>query len=43
VKNADGTASPQILESSQIDPNDPKAMEALKKSSHFNLWIWFVQ
>ena len=36
VKNADGTASLQILESSQIDPNDPKAMEALKKSSHFN-------
>jgi hypothetical protein len=36
VKNADGTASLQILESAQIDPNDPKAREALKKSSHFN-------
>jgi hypothetical protein len=36
VKNADGTASLQILESSQIDRNDPKAMEAFKNSSHFN-------
>lgn len=34
--NPDGTASPQILESSQIDKDDPAAMEAFKKGSHFN-------
>ena len=34
--NHDGTASPQILESSQIDKNDPAAMEAFKNGSHFN-------
>ena len=34
--NADGTASPQILESSQIDNNNPKAVEAFKNGSHFN-------
>lgn len=34
--NPDGTASPQILESSQINKNDPAAMEAFKNGSHFN-------
>lgn len=34
--NADGTASLQILESSQINKNDPNALEAFKNSSHFN-------
>lgn len=34
--NPDGTASLQILESSQIDKNDPKATDAFKNSSHFN-------
>jgi len=34
--NPDGTASLQILESSQIDKNDPKAMNAFNNGSHFN-------
>ena len=34
--NPDGTASLQILESSQIDKDDPSAMEAFKNGSHFN-------
>ncbi len=34
--NADGTVSPQILESSQIDPKDKKAMKMLKEATHFN-------
>lgn len=34
--NADGTVSPQILESTQIDPGDKKAVEMLKESTHFN-------
>ena len=34
--NPDGTVSPQILESSQIDPDDRYAMEMLRKSTHFN-------
>lgn len=36
VYNPDGTVSPQILESSQIDLNDKNAKEMLKKSTHFN-------
>lgn len=36
VLNPDGTTSLQILESSQIDKNDPVAMEAFRNSSHFN-------
>ena len=34
--NQDGTISPQILESSQIDIHDPKAKEIMLKSTHFN-------
>lgn len=34
--NADGTISPQILESSQIDTNDAAAVECFKKGTHFN-------
>lgn len=34
--NSDGTASLQILESSQIDKNNPKAVDAFKNGSHFN-------
>ena len=34
--NPDGTASLQILESSQIDKNDAAAMEAFRNGSHFN-------
>ena len=34
--NSDGTASLQILESSQIDKNDEKAVSAFKNGSHFN-------
>lgn len=34
--NSDGTASLQILESSQIDKNNPEAMNAFKNGSHFN-------
>ncbi len=34
--NSDGTISPQILESSQIDLNNPIDKEKMLKSSHFN-------
>ncbi|MDR0699244.1 MAG: DUF4301 family protein [Tannerella sp.] len=34
--DADGTISPQILESSQIDMNDPEAKAAFEQGSHFN-------
>ncbi len=36
VYNADGTVSPQILEPSQINPDDKHAVEMLKKGTHFN-------
>ena len=36
VKNKDGTASLQILESSQIDKNDSSAIQIFKNGSHFN-------
>lgn len=34
--NEDGTVSPQILESSQIDMNDPEKKEMFEKGTHFN-------
>lgn len=34
--NQDGTVSLQILESSQIDMNDPKAVEMFNNGTHFN-------
>lgn len=34
--NPDGTVSPQILESSQINPDDKSAQELLKSATHFN-------
>ncbi|MDE7160098.1 MAG: DUF4301 family protein [Muribaculaceae bacterium] len=36
VYNPDGTVSPQILESSQINPDDKEAMKYLKEATHFN-------
>ncbi len=36
VYNPDGTVSPQILESSQINPKDKEAVKMLKESTHFN-------
>ncbi|MDD2327417.1 MAG: DUF4301 family protein [bacterium] len=36
VVNPDGTASLQILESSQINRNDTRAMDAFRNGSHFN-------
>ena len=36
VKNTDGTASPQILESSQINKEDKKSMDIFSNGSHFN-------
>lgn len=36
VYNADGTVSPQILESSQINPKDHRAMKLMKEATHFN-------
>jgi hypothetical protein len=36
VKEEDGSLSLQIAETSQIDPNDKKAQEALKNATHFN-------
>lgn len=34
--NQDGTTSPQILESSQIDKRDPEAMKLMAGATHFN-------
>ena len=34
--NADGSVSPQILESAQINPDDPAAVEMMKSGTHFN-------
>lgn len=34
--NPDGTVSPQILESTQIDPHNKEAQKMLKNSTHFN-------
>ena len=34
--NSDGTISPQILESSQIDMNNPADKEKMQQSTHFN-------
>lgn len=34
--NPDGTVSPQILETTQINPNDKKAMKMMKEATHFN-------
>lgn len=34
--NADGTVSPQILEASQIDPDNKEAMKMMKNATHFN-------
>ena len=36
VYNADGTVSPQILESTQIDADDKASMKMLKEATHFN-------
>lgn len=34
--NADGSASPQILESAQINPDDAAAVEMMRGGTHFN-------
>ena len=34
--NADGSASPQILESAQINPDDEAAVEMMRSGTHFN-------
>ena len=36
VYNPDGTVSPQILESTQIDPHNKEAQKMMKESTHFN-------
>lgn len=36
IRAKDGSTSLQILESVQINPDDPKAVEALKSATHFN-------
>lgn len=36
VYNPDGTVSPQILESSQIDSKDKHAVKIMKEATHFN-------
>jgi hypothetical protein len=36
VRNADGTVSPQILESSQIDTNDPRTKAIMDTAGYFN-------
>lgn len=36
IRGADGSTSLQILESVQINPDDPEAVEALKSATHFN-------
>lgn len=34
--NADGTVSPQILEASQIDPDNKETVKMMKNATHFN-------
>lgn len=41
--NADGTVSLQILESSQIDMNDPAKKEMFEKVLTLIRWIWCVR
>ena len=36
VQNEDGTVSPQILESSQINTDDSRSMQIMKTATHFN-------
>lgn len=36
IREKDGSTSLQILESVQINPDDPKATEAMSKATHFN-------
>lgn len=36
ARNSDGTYSPQILESSQLNPNDSHTQALLKQGTHFN-------
>ena len=36
IKEEDGTTSLQILESVQLNPNDPKVMEMFNSGTHFN-------
>lgn len=36
ARNADGTVSLQVVESSQIDSNDPEQTEIARRSTHFN-------
>lgn len=36
ASNPDGTVSPQILESTQIDPDNKEAKKMLKEATHFN-------
>ena len=36
VYNPDGTVSPQILESTQIDPHNKEAQKMMKEATHFN-------
>ena len=36
VKNYDGTASPQIIESSQINKDDKRSIDIFNSASHFN-------
>ncbi len=36
VEERDGSVTLQIVESAQIDPNDPSQLEILSKSTHFN-------
>jgi len=36
ARNADGSLSLQIVESAQIDPQDPEAQSLLKAATHFN-------
>ena len=36
IINNDGSVSPQILESSQIDKNDERSMNIMKTATHFN-------
>lgn len=36
AENSDGSTSLQIVESAQVDSNDPKQMELFRNSTHFN-------
>ena len=42
VRGADGTCSLQIVESSQVNMEEPGQKDVFAASTHFNPWIWYA-